>query len=178
MINRRIVRRYAGALFGAASKADLVDRIESDLGLVSYALETSPALMDAVRSPVLPPHAKRELIRAVLGDKLHKTTLSYLYLLVDHNREEAILQTEEEYLVLANEARGVVSAAVVSAVTLTEDEEARLREKLSAITGKSVQLEKSVDPGLIGGVLVKMDDRVIDGSIRGQLEALRDRMVG
>jgi F-type H+-transporting ATPase subunit delta len=178
VINRRIVRRYAGALFGAASKAGLVDRIESDLGLVSYALETSPKLMDAVRSPVLPPHAKRELIRAVLGDKLHETTLSYLYLLVDHNREEAILQTEEEYVVLANEARGVVSAEVVSAVALTEDEEVRLREKLSAITGKSVELDKRVDPELIGGVLVKMDDRVIDGSIRGQLEALRDTLVG
>jgi F-type H+-transporting ATPase subunit delta len=171
------VRRYAAALFNAADKAGLVDRVESDLGLVSYALEGSPELMYAVRSPVLPTGAKKELLRRVLGDKLHGMTLSYLDLLVHHRREEAILQTEPEYLALADEARGIVNAEVVSAVRLTEEEELRLREKLGTITGKSVQLESRVDAGLIGGVLVRMDDRVIDGSIRGQLEALRDRLV-
>ena len=177
MIERRIVRRYASALFAAAQKADLVDRIESDLGFVSYVFETSPDLLEAMTSPRVPRDVKKSIVDSLFVDKVDDITLSYVKLLVDKRREEAITLTEQEYLELANEARGVLSADVTTAVRLSEDEEARLREKLSAITGKTVLLTKTVDPRIMGGVVVRVGDKVMDGSIRGQLAALKDRFL-
>ena len=177
MIERRVVRRYATALFNAASKAGVVDSVESDLGLVSFTTETSPALMEAIRSPLVPASKKHDVLNAIFGDKVHQITLSYLMLLVDKRREDAIPLTEEEYVLLANEARGIITAEVVSAVKLSEDEENRINAKIALMTGKSVQLEKHVDPGIIGGIMVRIGDTVHDGSIKGQLKALRDRLL-
>ncbi len=177
MIEQRVVRRYATAVFNAATKAGVVDRVESDLGLVSFVVETSPALMQAVRSPLVPNAKKHDVLNAIFGDKVHKITLSYLLLLVDKRREEAIALTEQEYVDLANDARGIITAQVVSAVKLSQDEENAIKAKITAMTGKSVQLEKTVDTGIIGGITVRIGDTVHDGSIKGQLKALRDRLL-
>jgi len=178
MIERRIVRRYATALFEAARKANAIDRVESDLGLVSYALETMPSLMEAVRSPLVPRDHKKAVLRDLFADKIHEVTLSFLDLLVEKRREEVVLETEPEYVALADDARGIVKAEVTAAVHLTAEEESRLAAKLSRMTGKRAELSISVDSGIIGGLMVKIGDTVIDGSIRGQLEALRERLLG
>ena len=177
MIERRIVRRYATALFGAASKANVVDEVESDLGLVGYAIESSPALWDAMVSPIIPPAKKRQILGDIFGGKVQEITSAYLGLLVDKRREEALLETESEYVLLANEARGVVKAEVTSATPLDEDQQARLVSKLSSTTGKHIQLSSRVDPSVIGGVLVRIGDTVIDGSVKGQLAALRAKLL-
>lgn len=177
MIERRIVRRYATALFNAASKAGVVDAVESDLGLVGYTIESSPALWDAMVSPIIPPAKKRQILGDIFGGKVQEITLAYLGLLMDKRREEALRVTESEYVLLANEARGIVQAEVTSATPLDEDQEARLVSKLAATTGKKIELAKRVDPAVIGGVLVRIGDTVIDGSVRGQLAALREKLL-
>lgn len=177
MIERRIVRRYAAALFAAASKADSVDKVESDLGLVGLTLNASPALWEAITSPVVPAANKRSILQDIFKDKVTDVTLSYLMLLVDKRREEAALQTEEEFVLLANEARGIVHAEATTALPLDEAQQAQLVAKLSATTGKQIRLKCKIDPSIIAGVLVRIGDRVIDGSVKGQLEALREQLL-
>lgn len=177
MIEPRIARRYATALFGAASKMDIIDRVESDLGLVSYVFETSPRLMESIESPMIPSSKKHEIIKDIFADKVHRITLMYLDLLIDKQREGAIVQTEGEYVRLANEARGILAVEVTSAVRLSEAEEAALTAKLVEITGKSIHLTKHVDSAIIGGLKVRIGDKVIDGSITGQLAALKVKML-
>lgn len=177
MTERRIVRRYAAALFAAASRANAIDQVESDLGFVSYALEQSRDLWEALISPVVPPAKKREILSGIFEGKVSEITLAYLKLCVDKRREEIIRETESEYIALANEARGIVEAEVTSAVELSPDQEARLIAQLAETTGKRIELSKRLDPTLIGGLVVRMGDTVIDGSIRGQLEAIRQRLL-
>lgn len=176
MIPARVVRRYAAALFRAAQRTGMIDAVESDLGLVSYVFETSPGLWDAIRSPVVGSDKKHQVLREVLDGKVQPITLDYLGLLVDKRREEAVVQTQEEYVALANEARGLVEADVTTAVDLDPGDEARLRDKLGRLTGKQVRLRKTVEPEIMGGVIVKIGDRVIDGSIRGRLAALKEKL--
>lgn len=177
MIERRIVRRYAAALFAAASKSDAVDQVESDLGLVSLTVGSSPALWEAITSPIVPPQKKRAIFEDLFQGKVHEITLLYLRLLVDKRREEAITRTEEEYVLLANEARGIVEAEATTATPLDEVQQGQLASKLSATTGKQIRLECKVDPTVIGGVLVRIGDRVIDGSVKGQLAAIRETLL-
>jgi F-type H+-transporting ATPase subunit delta len=177
LIERRVVRRYAEALFGAASSAGVVDRVESDLGLVSFTLEASPDLVEAINSPLVTRQTKRDILRDLFADKVHEITISYLNLLVDKRREEAIPLTEQEYVALANEARGIMTAQVVTAVDLTPQEAAAIVEKLTHMTGKRINLENLVDPSVIAGVLVKIGDTVIDGTARGQLARLKDELL-
>ena len=176
MIATRIVRRYAAALFRTAQRAGLIDAVESDLGLVSFLFENSPDMWGAIRSPVVSPERKRQILRDVFAGRVQQVTLDYLDLLVDKRREEVIPETQGEYVALANEARGLVEADVTTAVTLDTDDETRLRDKLGALTGKHVRLRRLVEPEIVGGVIVKIGDRVIDGSIRGRLAALKEKL--
>lgn len=178
MIQRRIVRRYAAALLNAARKAGAIDRVESDLGLVSYALDSVPSLCRITRSPIVSRERKKAILEETLADKLHPLTLSFLKLLVDKRREEIITSIESEYVQLADEARGIIKAHVLTAVELTDEQKSRLTETLSRATGKNVLVSAEVDRSIIGGVLVRIGDTVIDGSIRGQLLLLRNRLIG
>ncbi len=178
MIDRRIVRRYAAALFQTALREDVIDLVESDLGLVSYTFESSPALAEAVGSPLIPANKKKEILQSIFSEKIHEVTLHYLYLAIDNRREGVISETEREYIELANEARGIVTAEVKAAVELTEDERSRLRAKLSKQTGKAVTLNITIDPSIIGGLVVRIGDTVMDGSLKGHLNRIKDEFLG
>ncbi len=177
MIERRVVSRYASALFSSALKADAVDRVESDLGMISYVMEANPNLVSAMRSPVVSVETKKAIIADIARDSLHEITRRYLDLLIDKRREEALFLTEDEYVKLADEHRGVVNAEVFSAVKLTEDQAELLQTRLSATMRKRVAVVRHVDPALLGGVQVRIGDIVIDGSIKGRLDALKHQLL-
>lgn len=177
MIDKRIVTRYAAALFNSAKEADVIDLVESDLGLVTYTFESIPDLEQAIISPLIPADKKREIVTGVFSGKIHEATLFYLYLLIDNRREDVIGQTESEYIRLANDARGIVAAEVTSAVELTEDESVKLKAKLAQQTGKRVEISVTVDPSIIGGLIVRIGDTVMDGSIAGHLRTIKDNFI-
>lgn len=178
MIDLRIVRRYATALFNSAQSADAIDLVESDLGLISYTFEASPQLKDVMVSPLIPSDKKREIVTSIFQGKIQDVTLYYLYLLIDNRREDVVTETEAEYIRVANEVRGVISATVTAAVELTSDEIIRLRAKLSEMTGKQVDVVVDIDPAIIGGLIVRVGDTVMDGSIAGHLAKIKDEFIG
>lgn len=177
MIERRVVRRYAAALFMAASEAQVVDRIESDLGLIDYVMDNSPELLRTISSPVIVGEVKKAILKDVFGGKVDDITLHYMELLVDKRREEALLETETEYVLMANESRGVVDADVRTAVRINDEQIEAITGKLEALTGKKIRLIRTIDPKLIGGVEVRVGDKVIDGSIRGRLYDLKKKLL-
>lgn len=173
----RVVRRYASALFAQAQALGVIDLVESDLGLITYSLDTIPNLSEAFFSPVIPPARKREIVRLVFHNKIHDLTLSYLELLIDKRREELIRITESEYIRLANDARGIVLARVTTAVELTEPEMVRLKDRLCKHTNRNVDLQLEIDQSIIAGVVVRIGDTLLDGSVAGFLERLREKLL-
>lgn len=178
MIDLRIVRRYATALFNSAQSAGAIDLVESDLGLISYTFESNPQLKDAMVSPLIPCSKKKEIVTSIFQGKIQDVTLYYLYLLIDNRREGIITETEAEYIRIANEARGIMAAEVTAAIELTPEEIINLRAKLSVMTGKQVDVVVSIDPSIIGGLVVRIGDTVIDGSITGQLAKIKNDFLG
>jgi F-type H+-transporting ATPase subunit delta len=178
LIDSRITKRYVAALYDAAAEANAVELVESDLGLITYTLEQTPALEDALLQPLVPGEKKKQIARQVFGDKVHEVTLHYLFLIIDMGRAEVINETEVEYVRVANERRGIVAAEVRSAKELTSEQVAALKDRLQAYTGKSVDMTLAIDESLIGGVSVRIGDTVLDGSVAGYLSRLKEQLLG
>jgi F-type H+-transporting ATPase subunit delta len=173
-----LARRYAGALFEAARGQDVIDRVESDLGLVTYSLQTMPRLREVMAHPLIPPKGKKDIVAEIFRDEIEDITLRFLYLLINKRREEILEEVESEFVRFANDFRGILPALVISAVPLTLDEQSRLRAGLQESTGKRVELQLEEDPSLVGGLCVRIGDTVIDGSVKGYLASLRERLLG
>jgi F-type H+-transporting ATPase subunit delta len=173
----RAARRYATALFDLAQKRGKLDAIESDLDTVLDLMRLTPALRQMWDSPLLPAGRKRDLIGRVLGESVDGLTLSFLRLLVDKRREDILEIVRREIRQLADAARRLVRAEATFAVPPTPDEQAGLIRSLEQRTGEHVDLTVHVDPSILGGVVVRLHDTVIDGSVRGTLERLREQLL-
>lgn len=174
----RAARRYAAALFQTALEQDLIDQVARDLDRVLGLIAEFPNLEHALHHPTLPASTKTRIAEVVLGPEVSSLSLDFVCLLIRKRRIQDLQAVRQCYQELVDEHRGTVSAQVRCAVPLTPDEEDRLAQALSAATGMHVRLETSVDPELIGGVVVRIRDTVLDGSIKAQLRALRERLAG
>jgi F-type H+-transporting ATPase subunit delta len=177
VIYRRIARRYAAALFGLTSRQRVVDEVERDLSAAQQHIAGNAALSAVLAHPEIPSQRKQEIIQAVFSG-LQPAALSFVRLLVARRRHEYLGAVIEEYRRLADEARRLVRARATSAVPLTPEQKERLRRALEHHTGKTVELGFEVDRALLAGLLVQMDDHVIDASARGRLEKMRALLAG
>lgn len=173
----RVARRYARALFNAAARRGQTDMVQTDLNALGRTWRETPTLQRTMESPLIPGERKKELVDRLLAKDLDPVTRSFLHLLVDKRREGIFLAVLDEYVRLADQARGLVRAQAVVAAPMDEPQRQELVSGLEKRTGKRIELNVSVDPQILGGVVVRMEDTVIDGSVRGALERLREQML-
>lgn len=172
MIYRRIARRYAAALIGAAAHRGIVDQVERELQAAQDRLAATDALGQALAHPEIPWPRKQALLAAAFAGAL-PLVLAFISLLVQRRRQRYLGDVIEEYRRMADEMRATVEAHVASAVPMAPDQQERLRRALERYSGKRVRLRCEVAPDLLAGVVVRMQDTVIDASARGRLETLR-----
>ncbi len=173
-----VVRRYAAALYAAASAAGNVDRVADDLHLVASALHEHPKLRDALIQRVTPDRAKRAVVQKLFGERLDSLTLQFLLLLIEKRRERIALNAEAAFRKIADERHGVVRAQVISAVELSGAEREQLSDLLARRTGRQVLIEPQVDPGILGGLVIRIGDRLLDGSVKAEIRRLRQALAG
>ena len=172
----RVATRYASALFAAASKLGKSDAVESDLAGLESLWNQAPALRRALESPLIPGERKHAVVDAALAD-IDELSKTFLHLLIEKRREEILPAVKEEFGRQADDARGLIRAEATTAVPLADSERAALVGALQSRTGKTIELSAHVDAGILGGLIVRMEDTVIDGSVRGALERLREQMM-
>ncbi len=173
MITSQLALRYAEALYELAAEKQALDGVEKELGIVEETLAAHEELATLIYHPQMPLTAKKETIERVFGPQVSDYVRNFLLLLVDKRRETALPAIIKEYKVLANKARNIAEAEVTTARPLAEGDKQALAAKLSTVTGKKVVLSTRVDDRIVGGVVVKIGDKLIDGSVVRQLEALR-----
>ena len=169
-------RRYARALLDVAGPDAALLRTE--LRVVVGVLRGSRELAAALDSPVLPADRKQTLLRALWGETASPLMLRLLDLLVANRRTPLLPAIEEAYGALLNEQRGVVAAEATSAEPVPDAQRKALEAAIAALTGRAVELRLREDPAILGGVVLNMQGRTYDGSERGQLHALRQRLGG
>jgi F-type H+-transporting ATPase subunit delta len=170
-----VARRYAQAVMDLGVEEGRLDRIVRDFETVADAWATSAELRNAIENPLVPNATKRAVVHE-LTDQIgaSPTTEKALLLLVDRHRMRVLPHLARELQELADGREGVVRAEVTTAVPISDAYFGRLQTQLERFTGKRVVLDRKIDPSLVGGVVTRIGDRVIDGSLRTRLDSLRD----
>jgi F-type H+-transporting ATPase subunit delta len=171
------VSTYAGALFEAARERGELEEVLSDLEEFVAALHESEELRLFFYGGQIPERQKRRAIEG-LTEGMKSQATNFLKVLVDNGREEILEEALGRYEQLVKEHLGRIEVGVTTAVELSQDQLDRLKERLGRVlAGREVILETNVDPELIGGAVFRFGGRMMDGSIRGRLESLREGML-
>lgn len=170
-----IARRYAQALILIGQDDKKIDKYRTELSGLAALVKKETELNNTICSPLYAMEQRRMVLQAVLKKlKLSKVMNSFTVLLFDKGRFGFLASIDEHFQKLADELKGVAHASVISAVELSEDAVSKIKASLSTMTGKDVVLDIEQDPGLIGGVVTKIGDLVLDGSIRTQILNMRE----
>ena len=171
------VSTYAEALFEAARERDELEEVLEELQEFETALEESEELRLFFYGSQIPEREKRRAIDA-LTEGMSLTTRNFLKVLSDNGREEIFEEILLRYEELVKEYLGKVEVAVTTAVELSEEQLDRMKERLGrSLEGREVILQTSVDPNILGGAVFQYGGRMIDSSVRGRLEGLREEML-
>ncbi len=178
MKNPRVARRYANALMSVAEEQQAVDVVAGDVALIGNTLAGSRELRLFLASPVVSEFKKASVMKALFGGKIHAVASGFVDLLIRKHRESNLQEVIEHYLALRDELRGIMTVGVTSAGPLVRSQEEALARELGKRTGKTVKLHVKEDASIMGGLVVQIGDTVLDASVRGQLERLRERFAG
>jgi F-type H+-transporting ATPase subunit delta len=174
-LTRSTARRYAEAAFEIAERDDTMADWLAAFDAADARL-SSPEAIRLLASPAIPTTTREELLDRLLGGAVSGPPRHLMALLVRRGRFEQLPIVASEFRRRYRRREGIVQATVTSAAPLHASELAALEERLAVTTGARVELEDRVDPDLLGGLQVRIGDRLIDGSVRGRLERLRVRL--
>jgi F-type H+-transporting ATPase subunit delta len=177
MSNSTVAKRYALALFQISKENNLLDQMEEELRVVKQVITGSTDLTAVLKSPKVSIEQKKQLIKGSFST-IHPFVLNTLMILIDRHREDQIAEVADHFVALANEVRGIAEAKVYSVRPLTDSEKEALSASFAAKVGKkSLRIENIVDTDLLGGLKLRIGNRIYDGSLRGKLDRLERNLI-
>jgi F-type H+-transporting ATPase subunit delta len=177
MQDESVGARYAGALFELARDQGSLEEVAQQLELLQAALRSAPSIAHALQSPSIPGPVKKDIVLRALQPSLSPLVLHFILLLVERQRFDAMSSIVEQYGVRLQESRGEITAEVEVALDLGAAVQAAVAERLTAHTGRRAVLQWRTNQDILGGVVVRIKDRIIDYSLRKQLHDLKDRLL-
>ena len=169
-------RVYANALFEAAQEQGKLEPVGEQLAQLVEAERDVPELRELLRNPQLDPRARRAALEDVLGGT-EKLLRNFLLVLSDKGRAGQLEEIAAEFERLVAEAAGIVHAELTTAVELSDDEAGKLLQQIEQASGRKVEATRTVDPDLIGGIVLQVGSHRLDASVRGRLDRLRRQLV-
>lgn len=175
--DRGVAHRYAAALFGAAKQRGELETVRRDLSGLEAMHEKDASLQLFLEAPNVRDEEKRSLIERLLQALVSPVTLHFLLLLLRKKRIQHLPLVFDDFRRLYEEEHGLERAEVRTAVPFPADLEEQLTRRLEALSGRKISLVRRVDPSIIGGVVVLLRGKILDGSVRRRLDALRDELM-
>ena len=176
MLNIQLATKYARAIFELAQEENKLDDYDNDLSLIQEDVFTIPEAVTFFKNPLVPHKAKKDLLTKAFKGEVSDNVMNFLLLLTDKNRIGIFNEIYEIFTGLKNEAQGILVADVTTAFPLTRAQESKLGMKLAAVTHKRIQIRRHEDKNILGGVIVRIGDKRIDGSAAGRLQALKSSL--
>ncbi len=172
----QVAIRYAQALFELAEEKNLTSEIYSDIVDLNKVISSNENLYDVLRSPFIVRSEKKNLVTALFEGKVHKDSKNFLMVLVDKDRTTELPSIVQSYKQMMNDKFNIAEGKVYTAVALSQEQISELEKNLSAKYNKNVQLVNKIDKDLLGGVLVRIGNEEIDGTVKSRLEDLGDKL--
>lgn len=178
MSNSMVAKRYALALFQLSKENNLLAQVEQELRVVKEVLVNSSDLNSVLQSPKVSAAKKKEIIKDSFS-QVNPFVLNTLMILIDRHRQDQMVEVADQFVELSNEEHGIADAKVYSIRPLTEDESEALSASFAAKVGKkSLRIQNIVDTDLLGGLKIRIGNRIYDGSLRGKLNRLERKLLG
>jgi F-type H+-transporting ATPase subunit delta len=179
LISSEIAEPYAQALMSLAQERNLTEQFGQQFRALESLFSESPEFSEFIANPVIKAEDKKSVLRRVMEDEANPYLTNFLMLLVDKRRIIFLKQITEQFLNLLRQLNQTVLAEVISARELNEEQTRAVADKVKSITNaRDVELKTSVDPDLIGGVIIKVGSQVLDASLRGQLRRISTNLLG
>jgi F-type H+-transporting ATPase subunit delta len=179
MSNETVARRYAAALADVVLKTGETSTVQTELKSWAELITSNTDLQTAFSNPAIQHQNKEKILESLLEKtKPTPTTANFLRVLLQNSRLTELGEINERFASVLAERSGFVSARVTSARPLGETEKAELQTNLEKLTGKKVNLSFDIDENLIGGVVTRIGSTVYDGSVKTQLEELKQQLIG
>jgi F-type H+-transporting ATPase subunit delta len=173
MIPQGIAKRYATALLNSALKANVGGDVQQDAVGFREVFDANKDFRNFLLSPRVLTKDKKDLIKETFDGRATKLFVSFLLLLIDKKRVDFVGDIVDGYTYLYERHKGVVEVRAITAVPLEEKMQKKVLDHLKNRIGKDVRLRTEVDPAIIGGMVLIMDDKILDGSVRYQMEKLK-----
>ena len=177
MLNLQLAHKYSRAIFLLAQEDGKVNEYGEEMRKLVADIEGIPDLKKFLASPMIPNVAKKETAEKCFSGDYAPIIVNFLCYLIDKKRAALLEEIAREYETYANEAQGIVVADVTMARALSDSAVTRLRDKLAEVTGKKIKVRRHLDPAIIGGVVVRMGETRVDGSLLGRVKALEEELL-
>lgn len=165
---------YGKALYDVALELNKIDEFLDEVDFIKAVFEMENDFYSLFTSPLVNKGDKKKVIEDVFTGKISSEVLNFLYIILDKKRTLDFNEISDEYTKLAYKHKNMVKGTVYSAVSLKEEQIESLQKKLSDITKKTVKLDIVIDRALIGGIKVKIEDRVIDYSVQNKIKEMKE----
>ena len=176
MLFFQLANKYARAIFELALEQNNLDDFDRDLAFVNNELFAIPQVVSFFHNPLVPVSAKKDLISKTLEGEVSATVLNFLFLLSDKSRIAFFPDIYHIFSNLKNDAQGILVADVTTAFPLSKELEKKLGLKLAEVTRKKIKIRRHEDKSILGGIIVSIGDKRIDGSVSGKFLALHNSL--
>ena len=172
-----IARMYGGSLYDLAAEEGLDTRILGELDEVVKLLKENPDYLHLLSIPSIPKKERCGLLDEALRGQVHLYVLNFLKILCEKGTLRELPGCARAYRIRYNAAHGILEATATSAIAMTAEQTAKLRQKLEAVTGKTIALTTKVDPAVLGGIRLDIEGTELDGTVQNRLASLRRNIV-
>jgi len=171
-----VAKVYSQALFEVGLDINSLDLFLEELKAVTTACREYPDFYEILKSPKIKTDEKKKVVQEVFGKNQSEEINNFIKIILDKRRIKDLFSIAKEFEDLIYEHKGIVKAIAYTTKPLTVDEQLALKEKLQFMTKKEIELINRIDVNLLGGVMIKLGDRVIDGTLRGKLNRLQSSL--
>ena len=172
-----IAKAYGKTLYDLAVECECVEQMLDEIATLRQAFEENPQFVTLMNTPNLNRAERVKIVDDTFGGKIHIYLLNFLKIITENGTAKEFIDTAKQFRNEYNWEHGIETVTVISAVALDAKQETELVDKLKTMTGKTIQLEKKVDPTVMGGIRLQMDGLQLDGTVKNKLDAIRNRLL-
>ncbi len=171
-----VTSRYATALFELATEQNQVEQYETEAQTIVQILLAETDFIGVLTHPGILLEEKVNLVQNVFEGRASEAFVGLMVLTVRKGRQNLIIDILKEFIDMAKSHRGLLKAVVTSAISLEENQLAQIKANIEKSTGKEIEISTLVDESILGGMIIRVGDKVVDGSIKGEMQALKNNL--